>query len=152
MQPVKLERGSSITALICITMYERPTFPLAEAFHSSIDSVWCAFTAGLYMTQKIFFSLSNYSEIVLTSRSSCFQTCQLLNDSLLGNLKKDLTAAVLVWKVSVLVGDWGMCFPLAQRSCGCTIPGVIQGQVGWGPGQPELVCGSPAHSREIGTR
>ena len=25
----------------------------------------------------------------------------------------------------------------------------VQGQVGWGPGQPELVGGSPAHGREM---
>jgi len=39
----------------------------------------------------------------------------------------------------------------AQRNCGCLIPGDVQGQVGWGPGQPELVGGSPAHSRRVGT-
>ena len=27
----------------------------------------------------------------------------------------------------------------AKRGCGCPIPGGIQGQVGWGPGQPGLV-------------
>lgn len=27
----------------------------------------------------------------------------------------------------------------AQRSCGCPNPGVVQSQVGWGPGQPGLV-------------
>lgn len=27
---------------------------------------------------------------------------------------------------------------VAERSCGCLIPGGIQGQVGWGPGQPDL--------------
>ena len=30
----------------------------------------------------------------------------------------------------------------AQRSCGCPITGVAQGQVGWGPGQPQLVTGN----------
>lgn len=39
-----------------------------------------------------------------------------------------------------------------QRGCGCPIPGGIQGQVGWGPGQPELVGGNPAHDRGIGIR
>jgi len=29
----------------------------------------------------------------------------------------------------------------------CPIPGGAQGQVGWGPGQPELVGGSPTHGR-----
>jgi len=36
----------------------------------------------------------------------------------------------------------------AQRGCGCPVPGGVQGQVGWGPGQPGLVLdmavGSPA--------
>ena len=31
----------------------------------------------------------------------------------------------------------------------CPIPGGTQGQVGWGPGQPELVGGSPAHGRGL---
>jgi len=42
----------------------------------------------------------------------------------------------------------------AQRGCGCPIPGGVQGQVGWGPGQPGLVfnveVGSPACDREVG--
>jgi len=29
----------------------------------------------------------------------------------------------------------------AQKGCGCPIPGGVQGQVGWGPGQPGLVNG-----------
>ena len=33
-----------------------------------------------------------------------------------------------------------------HRSCGCLIPEGTQGQTGWGPGQPELMCGSPAHN------
>ena len=39
-----------------------------------------------------------------------------------------------------------------QRSCGCPIPGGVQGQVGWGPGLPGLVLnvgvGGPACGRE----
>ena len=35
-----------------------------------------------------------------------------------------------------------------NRGCGCPIPGDVQGQVGWGPGQPDLVLnvevGGPA--------
>jgi len=42
----------------------------------------------------------------------------------------------------------------AQRGCGCPVPGGIQGQVGWGPGQPGLVVdmevGGPACSRGVG--
>ena len=36
----------------------------------------------------------------------------------------------------------------AQRGCGCPVPGGVQGQVGWGPGQICLVLnvedGGPA--------
>ena len=42
----------------------------------------------------------------------------------------------------------------AQRSCGCPIPGGIQGQVECGPKQPDLLpglaVGNPAHGREVG--
>ena len=46
-------------------------------------------------------------------------------------------------------------FPsVVQRSCGCPISGGVQGQVGWGPGQPGLVLhmevGSPACGRAVG--
>ena len=43
----------------------------------------------------------------------------------------------------------------AQRGCGCSVPGGVQGQVGWGPGQPALVpdleVGGPAYSTGVGT-
>ena len=38
----------------------------------------------------------------------------------------------------------------AQIGCGCPVPGGVQGQVRWGPGQPELVGSSPAHRRRVG--
>ena len=42
----------------------------------------------------------------------------------------------------------------AQRGCGCSVPGGVQGQVGWGSGQPALVLnvevGSPACDRGVG--
>jgi len=42
----------------------------------------------------------------------------------------------------------------AQRGCGCSIPRVVQDQVGWGPGQPDLIphleVGGPACGREVG--
>ena len=41
---------------------------------------------------------------------------------------------------------------VAQRGCGCPIPGSVQGQVGWGFEQPGLVEGVPAHGRGVGTR
>ena len=42
---------------------------------------------------------------------------------------------------------------IAQRGCGC--PGGVQGQVGWGPEQSDLVldlvAGSPTCGRRVGT-
>ena len=42
----------------------------------------------------------------------------------------------------------------AQRGCGCLIPGHVQSQVGWGPGQPGLLLdvevGGPACGGEVG--
>ena len=37
---------------------------------------------------------------------------------------------------------------VAQRGGGCPIPEDTQGQVGWGPGQPDLAVGVPAHCRK----
>jgi len=39
-----------------------------------------------------------------------------------------------------------------ERSCGCPLPGSVQGQVGWGFQQPGPVEGVPAHGRGVGTR
>ena len=39
-----------------------------------------------------------------------------------------------------------------QSSCGCPIPGRVQGQAGWGFEILGLVEGVPAHGREVGTR
>ena len=36
-----------------------------------------------------------------------------------------------------------------KRDCGCPIPGGVQGQAGCGSGQPGLMVGDPAHSREV---
>ena len=38
---------------------------------------------------------------------------------------------------------------VAQRGCGCPLPGSIQGQAGWGFEQPGLVGGVPAYSRGL---
>ena len=40
---------------------------------------------------------------------------------------------------------------VSQSSCGCPLPGSVQGQVGRGFGQPGLVEGVPAHGRGVGT-
>jgi len=36
---------------------------------------------------------------------------------------------------------------IGQRSCGCPLPGSVQGQAGWGFEQPGLVDGVHAHGR-----
>jgi len=41
---------------------------------------------------------------------------------------------------------------VAQGSCGCPLPGSVQGQVGWGFEQLGLVKCVPAHVRGAGTR
>ena len=45
---------------------------------------------------------------------------------------------------------------VAQKGCGCPISTSIQGQIGWGPGQSDLVlhlaAGDPAHSKGVETR
>jgi len=41
---------------------------------------------------------------------------------------------------------------VAERSCGCPLPGSVQGQAGWGFEQPGLLEGVPAHGRGVGTR
>jgi len=41
---------------------------------------------------------------------------------------------------------------VAQRSCGCPLPGSVHGQAGWGFEQSGLVEDVPAHGRGVGTR
>ena len=41
---------------------------------------------------------------------------------------------------------------VAQISCGCPLPGSVQGQVGRGIDQPDVVEGVPAHGRGVGER
>ena len=43
-----------------------------------------------------------------------------------------------------------MLEPAAQRGCGCPVPGGIQDQVGWGPGQPGLVLDMKVDSPACG--
>ena len=42
-----------------------------------------------------------------------------------------------------------------KRGCGCSIPGGVQGQVGWGAEQPgpvpDLEVGGPACDSQVGT-
>ena len=51
-----------------------------------------------------------------------------------------------MYKITELLGYNRTRF--AQRGCGCPVPGGVQVQVGWDPGQPGLVLdmevGSPA--------
>ena len=40
---------------------------------------------------------------------------------------------------------------VAQRSWGCSLPGRVQGQVGWSSEHPGLVEDVPVHGRGVGT-
>ena len=56
-------------------------------------------------------------------------------------------------KEEILHGEGGEALEhVAQRGCGCPIRGSVQGQVGWGFEQPDLVEGVPAQGRGVGTR
>ena len=41
---------------------------------------------------------------------------------------------------------------VAQRSCGCPLPGSVPGQAGWSSEHPGLVEAVPADGRGVGTR
>jgi len=41
---------------------------------------------------------------------------------------------------------------VAQRSCGCLLPGSVQDQVGWSSEQPGLVQDVPDHGMGVGSR
>lgn len=48
---------------------------------------------------------------------------------------------------AILLSEGGEALALLPRELWCPIPAGTRGQVGWGPGQPELVGGSPAHGQ-----
>jgi len=56
------------------------------------------------------------------------------------------------YKEDILYSEVGEVLEqVSQRSCGCPLPGSVQGQVGWGFEHPGLVEGVPAHGRGVGT-
>jgi len=40
---------------------------------------------------------------------------------------------------------------VGRDNCRCPILGSVQGQAGWGSGQPHLVGGNPAYDKVVGT-
>ena len=52
----------------------------------------------------------------------------------------------------LLIREGSTLEKVARRSCGCPLPGNVQGQVGWSSEQPGLVEDVPAHGRGGGTR
>ena len=58
---------------------------------------------------------------------------------------------LLLISTALLSSSW-FTVNFRQRSCGCPIPGHVQGQDGWVFEQPGLVEGVPAHGRGVGTR
>ena len=80
-------------------------------------------------------------------------------DFLLGSMLKGQEATVLNWKKVGL--DWTQeeifyeeggekLGRVAQKSCGCPVMGSVQGQVGWGFEQIDLVEDVPVHGRGVG--
>ena len=67
---------------------------------------------------------------------------------------RENTARASVQKQVIYYDSGEMLEQAAQRDCGCPIPRGVQGQVGWGPGQPGLVLdmevGGPACGRGVG--
>jgi len=58
---------------------------------------------------------------------------------------------IVLWTVLLKSGGDALEH-IAQRSCGCPIPGGIHGQAGCGSVQPGPVVDNPAHSRGVETR
>jgi len=57
------------------------------------------------------------------------------------------------YKKDILACEGGEALAqVAQRSCGCPLPGSVQGQAGWGFEQPGLVEGVPNYGSGAGTR
>lgn len=54
------------------------------------------------------------------------------------------------WEEILYCEDEEALQKVAQRSCGCCIPGSVH-HVGWGSEQPGLVEGVHAHDRGVGT-
>jgi len=67
---------------------------------------------------------------------------------------RSLPMGVLSWRNLSLLREWWVAGTAAQRGCGCPVPGGVQGQIGWCPGQPGLVLdmedGGPAWGRGVG--
>ena len=61
-----------------------------------------------------------------------------------GRFRLDIKKLVLCSKSSEALEQ------VAQRSGGCSIPGDIQGQAGWGSEQPDPAIGVPVHCRVVG--
>jgi len=56
-----------------------------------------------------------------------------------------MLSSVSDYKEEILYSEGGEAVEqVAQRSCGCPLPGSVQGQAGWGFEQPGLVEGVSA--------
>jgi len=58
-----------------------------------------------------------------------------------GRLTLDTKKEILHYEGGETLGQ------VAQRSCGCLLPEIVHGQVGWAFEQPGLVEGVPAYSK-----
>ena len=61
-----------------------------------------------------------------------------------GRFKPDITKKEILHS-----GSGEALAQVAQRSCGCPLPGSVPGQAGWSSEQPGLVEGGPAPDRGL---
>lgn len=64
-------------------------------------------------------------------------------------MQDHLPLLISVWPLSETIYV-GIFSKVHLRSCGFSIPGSVQGKVGWISGQPGLVQIVPGHSRKVG--
>ena len=61
------------------------------------------------------------------------------------------TLRILAYEEEVFYAEGGEALAqVAQRGCGCPIPGDFQGEAESGPGQPDLAVHVPVHCTETG--
>ena len=111
-------------------------------------SPWCEGDAEI---------VSFFGGIFLFTLGVCFFVCSFtLNLFLLSSLAQNWGREEGKWskkkKQKKQILYYETLAQLAQRNCGCPLPGSVQGQARRGFEQPGLVEGVPAHGKGVGSR